>query len=151
MIPPRAILSAASRARGRLMSTMAAPRATEPAMPSAPLFRNWLVHNKGGDMVAFAALLATGAWAVRAITRETMAWQTEIAEVKRDVENLATKESLARVEAEVKSLATKESVAKLETELRNVLQSARLEGQNAALKAWMEMETSVAVGQASKE
>jgi hypothetical protein len=136
------------------MSTMAAPRATESAMPpSAPesSFRNWLVHNKGGDMVAFAALLATGAWAVRAITRETMAWQTEIAEVKRDVENLATKESLARVEAEVKSLATKESVAKLETELRNVLQSARLEGQNAALKAWMEMETSVAVGQASKE
>jgi hypothetical protein len=140
MIPPRTILSAASRARGRhLMSTMAAPRATESAMPSAPLFRNWLVHNKGGDMVAFAALLATGAWAVRAITRETMAWQTEIGEVKRDVKNLASKESVAKVETEVKNV------------LQNVLQSARLEGQNAALKAWMEMETSVAVGQASKE
>jgi hypothetical protein len=72
-----------------------------------------------------------------------------LARVETEVKSLATKDALAKVELELKSLATKEAVGKVETELKNVLQSARLEGQNAALKAWMEKEASVAGGKAS--
>ena len=42
-----------------------------------------------------------------------------------------------------------EAVGKVETEVKNVLQSARLEGENAALRAWKEKEASVAGGKAS--
>jgi F0F1-type ATP synthase membrane subunit b/b' len=145
--PPR-VLRAAHRARG--ISTVAEEAVVK------PMERLRLYSSQYKDTATLVGAMAGGAAAIVYAANYTMGWQPKLTALETRMESLATKlevaevgKSVAKTETEVKNLATKEEVGKVETEVKNVLQSARLEGENAALRAWKEKEASVAGGRAS--